>query len=107
MSAIDLVNMAGVLCAVGLGVYNLVSSRRQERRAQAEEAARFRLYMQVVQGSKQGLLFQPSLGSDEYRLALNLTERGLLQSFPEGGFGVPGQRVEGKWQGWQAGGARL
>lgn len=100
MSAFDVVNMAGVVVAIGLGLYNLIDTRRKDKReredkesVRIEEEATWELYAELVEASKKGLLLSPAIGSDLHRRAERLVERGMLARFPMGHYGIPGQMI--------------
>lgn len=62
-----------------------VKHRAQEEKRESE------LHVAIVAGSKEGLVFKPELGSEDYKRADKLRRKGLLVRSPDGeGFAVRG-----------------
>ena len=99
MSTVDIVNMAGVVVAIALGVYNLVDSHRKDKRervekeqARQQEEAEWQLFNFVAAAANEGQTYRPPPGSDELRIAERLVERGRLERLPGGYYSAPGQK---------------
>jgi hypothetical protein len=76
-----------------LGYLTFVSAQRQKKRRAQEEVKDWQLYAEIVAASKEGLVFKAEPGSDEFKRADRLRQKGLLEHAPGSeGFSVPGQR---------------
>jgi hypothetical protein len=98
---IKLLGALGGLIGTVLGIYNYVHSRRKEGREgkekkslRIEQEEEWKLYASLTEASKEGLLLHPSTGSVEHKRAERLVERGMLQRFPGGYYGIPGQQIK-------------
>src|SRR5947209_8171912 len=88
---------AGGIVGSLLGVYNLIHSRRKEKREERDrEAAKqeaeleWQLFSGLHEASKEGFIYVPP-GDAELRRAERLVERGVLERLPKGaGYAIPG-----------------
>jgi hypothetical protein len=78
--AIKILGALGGLIGTGLGVYNFVHARRQERRARASEEKDWQIYvaLRAEIGRTGGNAYMPDEGSEEHRWAERMVAKGLL-----------------------------
>lgn len=95
---VKVLSAAGGLIGTGLGIYNFVHARRKESREREEKASahqeqeeEWQLLASLTEASREGLVFQPEIGSPEYRRAERLVERNKLERLPRGVYAIPGQ----------------
>ena len=72
------------------------SARRKEERAQNEEDLEYKLYADIVRWTQDGSVFNPSVESTDFKRALKLQQRGLIERLPIRGanyFTVPGAPI--------------
>ena len=83
---IQILGAAGGLIGTGLGLYNFVHARRQERRARADEKKDWQTYLavRVELGGTDGNAYMPDEGSAEQRWAERMVAKGLLDRGPGG-----------------------
>jgi hypothetical protein len=105
MEALDwivkLLGALGGLIGTVLGIYNYVHARRKEAREsevknnlRQEQEEEWKLYASLTEASKEGLLLHPDVGSIEHKRAERLVEKGMLERFPGGYYGIPGQQIK-------------
>ena len=84
--AVKILGALGGLIGTGLGVYNFVHARKQERRARASEENDWQTYVTLRAEMERtgGSAFMPDEGSDEHRWAERMVAKGLLDRSPGG-----------------------
>jgi len=88
--------VGGVLGVAGTLIGYRLSERaaiRRDQQRSLEEDLDMQLYAEVIEATKEGHVFSPDLGSDGFKRAVRLQERGLLERLPFPGrnyFTVPG-----------------
>lgn len=86
--------VAGTL--IGYKLSERGAIRRDQQRAR-EEDLDMQLYAEVIKATKEGHVFSPDLGSDAFKRAVRLQERGLLERLPFPGrnyFTLPGAMIK-------------
>lgn len=84
-----------VATLVGYKLSERAATRRDQQRA-LEEDLDMQLYAAVIEATKDGHVFTPDLGSDAFKRAVRLQERGLLERLPFPGknyFTLPGAMI--------------
>ena len=78
--AIKILGALGGLIGTGLGIYNFVHARRQERRTHATEEKDWQIYvaLRAEMVRTGGNAFTPDEGSDQHRWAERMVAKGLL-----------------------------
>ena len=97
---IKVLGAAGGLIGTALGIYNYIHARKKEGReleekssSQQEQEEEWKLYVGLMEASKDGLLLHPEPSSVEHKRAERLVEKGMLERFPGGYYGIPGQGI--------------
>lgn len=93
--------VGGVLGVAGTLIVYRLSERAAIRRDQQrtrEEDLDMQLYAELIERTKDGHVFSPELGSDAFKRAVRLQERGLIERLPVRGgqvyFTLPGAMIK-------------
>src|SRR6266436_2414716 len=73
------------------------STRKKEERTEQEEGLELRLYAEIVRLTQDGSVFSPDPESANFRLAMRLHQKGLLERLPARGhnfFTLPGAPIK-------------